>query len=364
MKIALVTDTHFGVRIDSPAFVNYFRQFYTNVFFPYIKDNDIKHIIHLGDIVEHRRYINFLAVKELRETFFQPCIDYGLFVDVIIGNHDAYFKNTNKLNAMNELYQHSSFKSNIRYHSECTELMLGGKNILLVPWICADNREQTMEKIANTSAPYLLGHLEIAGFSMYKGVKDQGHGMDPSIFSKFKKVCSGHYHHKSTIGNINYLGAPYEITWNDYNDPRGFHVLDTDTGELTFIQNPYKVFNKVMYDDTKHTPEEILGMDVEHLKNSVVKLIVTSKRDPMLYEQFVSKLETQDLIDLTPVEDHFYMDSDDYRNDLLEGDELSDPTILFKKVSETYKHPGVNADTLHTFLLDLYQEASTQGVNG
>lgn len=363
MKVALITDTHFGVRIESAQFVRYFRKFYENVFFPYLEENDIKRVIHLGDIVEHRRYINFLAVKELRDTFMMPCHDRGIRLDIIIGNHDAYYKNTNSINALNELYKLSNLSTNtVRYYDRCTELYVDGESILLVPWICADNRDETLKKITYTKARYLLGHLEIAGFNMYKDVKDQGHGMDPSIFSKFETVCSGHYHHKSTIGNINYLGAPYEITWNDYNDPRGFHILDTETGELTFIQNPYTIFNKVVYNDSTQSPEEILGMDVSHLENSIVKLIVSSKKDPMLYEQFVSKLESQDIIDLTPVEDHHHMDSEEYRNDLLEDDELTDPTILFKRVAESYKHPSVEPEALQTCLLDLYHEASTQGV--
>lgn len=359
MKIALVTDTHFGVRIDSPEFVAHFRRFYENVFFPYIDAHNIKRIIHLGDAVEHRRYINFLAIKEFRESLIHPSVQREIEMDIIIGNHDAYYKNTNKINSINELFTDSRY-SKIRWHSDPTVIACGKTDIMLVPWICADNRERTFELMSTTKSKILMGHLEVAGFHMYRGVKDMGHGLDPATFSKFDMVCSGHYHHKSSVNNIHYLGAPYEITWNDYNDPRGFHVLDTDTMELTFIENKHTLFNKVYYNDDKMSPEEILAMDLSKYRGSIVKLIVSSKKDPMLFEQFVSKLEAMDLIDLTPVEDHFYQDREEYRADLINGDELADPSILFKRVAENYKHPDVPSVKLQNFLLELYREASVQ----
>ena len=59
MKIALLNDTHFGARNDSPAFLDYFMRFYNEIFFPYLKDNNIKTLIHLGDVVDRRKFINF-----------------------------------------------------------------------------------------------------------------------------------------------------------------------------------------------------------------------------------------------------------------------------------------------------------------
>ena len=46
MKIALLNDTHFGVRNDSPAFIKYQNRFYDELFFPYIKENNINTLIH------------------------------------------------------------------------------------------------------------------------------------------------------------------------------------------------------------------------------------------------------------------------------------------------------------------------------
>ena len=61
MKIAVLNDTHWGARNDSPAFVNYFNRFYDEIFFPYLQENNIKTVIHLGDVVDRRKFINFLV---------------------------------------------------------------------------------------------------------------------------------------------------------------------------------------------------------------------------------------------------------------------------------------------------------------
>jgi predicted phosphodiesterase len=64
MKIAIINDTHCGMRNSSDIFIEYQDTFYTKVFFPYLKENNIKQIIHLGDYFDHRKYINMKAQIE------------------------------------------------------------------------------------------------------------------------------------------------------------------------------------------------------------------------------------------------------------------------------------------------------------
>jgi DNA repair exonuclease SbcCD nuclease subunit len=101
----------------------------------------------------------------------------------------------------------------------------------MMPWICADNYEQCMGAINTTKSTIMFCHTDIVGFQMHKG-QACDEGFDPKQFSKFDLVFSGHFHHRSTIGNITYLGNPYEMTWADFEDPRGFNIFDTDTREL------------------------------------------------------------------------------------------------------------------------------------
>jgi DNA repair exonuclease SbcCD nuclease subunit len=349
MKIALITDTHWGARGDSPAFAEYFNRFYYDHFFPYLADNGISHIFHLGDIVDRRKYINFVTARHLRK-FVEHCHKSGIRLDVIIGNHDTSFKNTNEVNSMRELFEHSTY--DINYYSDPTVVELGGIDIAVLPWVCSGNYDESMEFLRNTSAQILFGHLEIAGFEMYKGAVND-HGFDSKIFDKFDTVCSGHFHHKSTRGNINYLGAPYEMSWSDYNDPRGFHIFDTETRELTFIRNPLTMFNKIHYHDQDKTLDEIMAVDFDHYKGSYVKLIVHTKTNPYWFDMFVDKIEKAGVLDLQVVDDNLNLQMEDDGDIVNEAEDTL--TVLNKVVDQVDSR--VDKKVLYNFLSSLYNEA-------
>ena len=349
MKVALITDTHWGARGDSLAFAEYFNRFYYEHFFPYLANNGITNIFHLGDIVDRRKYINFVTARHLRK-FVEHCDISGIRLDVIIGNHDTSFKNTNEVNSMRELFEHSTY--DIHYYSDPTVVNLGGLDIAVLPWVCSGNYDESMEFLRDTHAQVLFGHLEIAGFEMYKGAVND-HGFDAKIFDKFDTVCSGHFHHKSTRGNINYLGAPYEMSWSDYNDPRGFHIFDTETRELEFIRNPLTMFNKVHYHDQDKTLDDIMAVDFDHYKGSYVKLIVHSKTNPYWFDMFVDKIEKAGVLDLQVVDDNLNLQLEDDDDIVSEAEDTL--TVLNKVVEQVDSR--VDKKVLYNFLSSLYNEA-------
>ena len=349
MKVALITDTHWGARGDSPAFAEYFNRFYYEHFFPYLAANNISNIFHLGDIVDRRKYINFVTARHLRK-FVEHCDTTGIRLDVIIGNHDTSFKNTNDVNSMRELFEHSTY--DIHYYSDPGVVNIGGIDIAVLPWICSGNYEESMQFIKNTNAQVLFGHLELAGFEMYKGAVND-HGFDAKIFDKFDVVCSGHFHHKSTRGNINYLGAPYEMSWSDYNDPRGFHIFDTETRELTYVRNPLTMFNKIHYHDQDKTLDEIMAVDWDHYKGSYVKLIVHTKTNPYWFDMFVDKIEKAGVLDLQVVDDNLNLQLEDDGDIVSEAEDTL--TVLNKVVQQVDSR--VDKKVLYNFLSTLYNEA-------
>ena len=349
MKIALITDTHWGARGDSPAFAEYFNRFYYEHFFPYLSEHGITNIFHLGDIVDRRKYINFVTARHLRK-FVEHCDVSGIRLDVIIGNHDTSFKNTNDVNSMRELFEHSTY--DIHYYSDPGVVNIGGTDIAVLPWICSGNYEESMELINKTNAQVLFGHLELAGFEMYKGAVND-HGFDSKIFDKFDVVCSGHFHHKSTRGNINYLGAPYEMSWSDYNDPRGFHVFDTETRELTYVRNPLTMFNKIHYHDQDKTLDEIMAVDWDHYKGSYVKLIVHTKTNPYWFDMFVDKIEKAGVLDLQVVDDNLNLQLEDDSDIVNEAEDTL--TVLNKVVQQVDSR--VDKKVLYNFFSTLYNEA-------
>ena len=346
MKVAIITDTHFGARGDSQHFDNYFRKFYTEVFFPYLDANNITTVLHLGDVFDRRKYINFNILKNCRNYFFDQLKSRNISVHMLAGNHDTYFKNTNDVNSPELLLMNYD---NINVIYEPTTIQLDNLSILMMPWICTDNYGTCMEAIKSSTAPVLMGHLELSGFTMYKGMMNE-HGMDPKIFDRFDLVGSGHFHHRSRQNNIVYLGNPYALTWNDYDDPRGFTILDTETLGMDFVVNPHDIFAKLLYDDTAFDPETF---DVGIFADKMVKIIIVNKTDFYKYDRFMDRLYKQNILELKIIEDFSEFEAEAIDEENLN---LEDTLSLLNGFVD-----GVETDAdksrIKTLLKELYIEA-------
>jgi len=292
MKIALLNDTHCGIRNSSDVFLKHADNFYSKVFFPYLLENDIKQIVHLGDYYDHRKFVNFKALNHNRKIFLDKLREYGIAMDIIPGNHDTYYKNTNELNSLKELLGH--YMNEIHIVMEPTVMEYGSLRMALLPWINPENYEDSMSFIRNCRADILGAHLELSGFDLMKGITNK-HGMDHKLFNRFEMVLSGHFHTKSEKDNIIYLGSQMEFFWSDANDPKAFHVLDTETRELTAVNNPYTLFEKIVYDDTNMDYNTI---EVDHLDDKFVKIVVVNKKDPFTFDRFVDRIQSRKIHEL------------------------------------------------------------------
>lgn len=353
MKLALIADTHFGIRNDNIAFLENNKKFLDNVFFPFLEKEGVNKVVHLGDLVDRRKYINYYTASRLRNDFLLPLEQKNIETHFIAGNHDTYYKNTNFVNVYRELIDEKYTNASI-FDKHATEIYFDGVPVLYIPWICDDNREQILNKIGNTNASIAMGHLEISGFEMYKG-SIVSHGDDRSTFNKFDLVFSGHFHHRSTDGSIFYLGSHGEFTWSDYDDPRGFHIFDTETREIKFIQNPYKMFKKVWYNDSD---ESFLNSEIDYssCKGAMVKVIVTNKTNPFWFDKFIENIESESPIDLQIVEDHLNLDLGEDDDIVNEAESTLD---IFKKYIDAYEVKNVDKNKLSKKISELYQEALT-----
>lgn len=293
MKIALITDTHAGARNDLDVIANAQTKFYTDTFFPVLDSMNIKHVLHLGDFFDRRKHINFKSLDVIKNSFLIPLQERNIDFGLICGNHDVFFKNTNELNSPSLLIKDYC---KWLWTTEPAELAFDGLKIALIPWINHQNYDDVMEFVNKTNASICMGHFEFDGFEMIRGIMNDG-GMQIKPFEKFHSVFSGHFHHKSTRGNITYLGSPFFLNWSDHGDKRGFHILDTETLRLDFIENPVPLFHKIKYD--KKPSVDLSSIDI---KNSFIKILVHEKDDAYLFDKFVDSIADRGPYDLQIVD--------------------------------------------------------------
>ena len=340
MKVAIITDTHYGARKGSKHLHDYFELFYRDVFFPSLEEHQIDTVIHMGDIFDSRKAIDLQSLEWSKKVVFEPLKKYK--VHALIGNHDCYYKNTNYVNSPELLLK--DYK-NIQTYSKATEITIDKLKILLLPWINSENYDKTQKLIDKTKAKVAMGHLEVNGFKATRGHMMET-GMDVKIFNKFEKVYSGHFHTRSNDGKIFYLGNPYEMFWNDVNDPRGFTIFDTETLEHTPINNPYKLFYNVYYDDTNY---KLFNTSV--YKNKIVKVIVRQKSKPKEFEKFIDKLYASGVQDLKIIENFDIQESEDFEID----EDENTLSILNRYIDES--EFDLDKNIIKGIFKDLYRQA-------
>ena len=340
MKVAIITDTHYGARKGSKHLHDYFELFYKNVFFPSLEEHGIDTIVHMGDIFDSRKSIDYQSLEWAKRVVFEPLKKYKVYA--ITGNHDCYYKNTNEINSPELLLKDYP---NIKTYSKATEIKLGRLKVLMLPWINSENYQESLDLIKKSKARVTMGHLELNGFKATRGHMMET-GMDVKTFDKFEKVYSGHFHTRSSDGKIFYLGNPYEMFWNDVNDSRGFTIFDTETITHIPVNNPYKLFYNVYYEDTPYQT-----FDVREYENKIVKVIVRKKSNPKSFEKFIDRLYSAGIQDLKIVENFEIQENTDFEVD----EEENTLSILNRYIDEA--EVQLDKTIIKDIFQDLYRQA-------
>ena len=343
MKIAIITDQHFGARKNSKFFHDYFLKFYEDIFFPTLIKEGITTIVDMGDTFDSRKGVDFVSLEWAKNHYYDRLEELGITVHTIVGNHTAYYKNTNQLSGVNLFLREYD---NVKIYSEAEEVKIDKTKFLFVPWINSENEEKTLQLIDDSDSPCVMGHLELNGFMATRG-HFMEHGMDSNVFDKFERVYSGHYHMRSNKENVFYLGNPYEMYWNDVNDRnRGFHLFDTDTLEHTPVNNPYQLFHNLYYEDTPHQM-----LDLTKYDQKILKVIVRKKSDPKQFEKYIDKLYSSNLAELKIVENFDFTEGEEF-----EADESEDTISLLNRYIQE-SEVDLDKSVITEILQDVYREA-------
>lgn len=350
MKVAIITDQHFGARNDSIAFLDFFQKFYDDTFFPSLDAAGINTVLILGDTFDRRKYVNFYALDRAKKMFFDKLEERGIRVHMLAGNHDTYYKNTNDVNSPDLLLREYN---NIDVIDSPETIVIDGTSICMMPWICPENYQESLDEMKNTKAEICMGHFEIAGFAMHRGMESH-EGLSKEIFDKFDMVFSGHYHHRSDDGHIYYLGNPYELTWQDFKDTRGFHLFDLERRELEFIPNPNTMFERVEYDDKDCDP---IDLDLIDLSGKYVKLVVINKTDYYKFDKFIQKLYNKGCYEIKIIEDFSEFEEGQINEEI----NLEDTVSVLSNYVDSIE-TDVDKEQIKTFMRTLYTEAVNQEV--
>lgn len=334
-KILFLTDTHLGARNSSSIFRQLFREYYRDVLFPYIEQNDIKTLIHLGDVFDSRTSLSLQDIDYVMNEFIPLIEQSGVDLHIIAGNHDVAFRNTNKINSLSIFAQ---CKNVHVYDEQIHVIETQGKNFVLCPWINNENKDTLFEELSYYANKdhVLCGHLEVIGSLMYKNSKACEHGIEPAKFEKFDRVLSGHFHHPSVYGNIEYIGALFHYNWQDHGDWRGFTVYDPTTDEYEKIENEFCLFTHLQYS------QELIETDHEDLQTlcegQFVRLQIDEEHDKVELKDLIAKIERCQPIKVDVI------DNTITQVEVTESDESSSTKEIHEYVDEALKeHPHKEA---------------------
>ena len=349
MRIAILTDTHFGARNDSQQFLDYFLGFIENQFLPECEKQNIDTVLHLGALMDRRKSVNFNTLNQVRERFIEKLEERNIKMYCLIGNHDTYYKNTNEVNSLTELFGK-------RY--ECfipidnpMDITLGDKVFGMVPWINNENKEECDEFLKNSRADIVCGHFELSGYEVLRGVKFDG-GMSDNLLRRFDEVWSGHFHMRHSKNNVRYLGTPYQITFSDLHEQKGFYIYDTESGDLDHIENDERMFLHIDYTDETNID------DLSEYENKYLKLFVRERKSQSKFDTFVDNLYDAKVGSLTIIE------NDD--SSVIEDTEVADMSLdtlslIYKEAEDFYETiEGINVSRLKRLIEEIYMEALSQ----
>ncbi|MFA5403685.1 MAG: metallophosphoesterase [Ignavibacteria bacterium] len=321
-KIAIVGDFHLGIAPNnSLKFEVLFesqKRFFTETLIPVLTERGIDTIIFTGDLYDQRRRIDSKIAQFVEGLFQNELKNFKCIV--LQGNHDTYYKDDLTITSLSNIWS----KPNVTAITKITPMEIKGVKFLLVPWLTSTMSQSFEENVNKVSGKfkYVVGHFETVGFPFEAG-SICTNGMNPDIlFNNFENTISGHFHTQSyrelNGHSIHYVGTPFQLTFADATEKKGFHILDVVTNEREFIENTSSsrfVKLKSRSDIEKYPTLQNCFVELEYIDGTtedelyIIEKEVLSK-NPVSYKAYLKVIDSVDEInsDKTPEEVKIFED--------------------------------------------------------
>lgn len=357
--IPFITDTHFGNKSFNKIVFESMMLFFETQFFPWCIKNNVKNVIHCGDLVHNRNMIDLWINQQIKSRFFRFFEDNNINLHILVGNHDLYFKSSMDVNYLAE--NTNEFK-HIHVYDEQEKIQIGKYSFLMIPWVI-----NTKEFKFKETADICCGHFETIGFKMTSSMYADD-GFQTEDFDQFKLTFSGHFHIKSKKKNVRYIGTQYPITWNDYGETKGFYTLAEDY-KVKYIENKVNPkFLKIYYSELDGKYEiNVAGLKkrslvpisldeaIELTKNNYCKLIIKNVEHQALMDSFYQSLVTvsRDAYKIEIVDSNEIIESFDVSE--IE-EQIQEETDIETTVSSYLTGMTFEADIDKKYLINMFQE--------
>lgn len=260
-QIAIFTDIHWGKSRDSETKIKSNYDF-MQMFISFVKDNNIKNVIFMGDWFDNRNVIS-VKTQNIAYDCLKQLAEYSK-VYMIIGNHDAYFKESIMVNSVRP---YADIK-NVFPIENLTEIVFphSDKKGLMCPW-------SSFNDTIKNNYDIMFGHFEFSGAVLAGGIHTCDQNME-KLTDRAPIVFSGHFHIRKEYpqknGKLITAGSPLELDWGDSNNSKGFYTLDTNTLEYTFHENTISPKHIKIYWSKLKRKQETL----QNIRGNYVKLVI------------------------------------------------------------------------------------------
>lgn len=345
-KIVILGDTHFGCHNSSAIHHGYMKKFYDD-FFKFIDENNIKHIVQLGDLFDVRKHINTWSLQFFRKNFLEPIIERNLDVWVLVGNHDIYYRESISVSSVEEILL--PYDNWFHIVKDTGDYEIAGESFLFVPWVCKENDDDVAKALKASNSDYCAGHFEFDGFELFRGQMAKSH-YKHSGYKKFKQVFSGHYHAMSSRDNVVYTGTPYELTWQDSGTVKGFFVLED--GVLTFQENPHKLYVTLTVDSET-------TIEADHVTDKILKVKLAGPWEPKEREALIDNLYSMKPHDIKIVNGHALVENTEEVDSSKYQTYVGVDEMISDYVSNITVNEQLDKDRLKHVLLDILNDATS-----